>query len=1136
MTPEQWQRVFAVVRASHGQAENQRASFLAANCANDEEVLKAAQSLVEQMGSFLESSVEPQVKEKRSTARTDVTDAWPGTDASRTEASPNPERMERTRPSSPEAGALGRGVGLARYVVLNKLGSGGMGVVYAAYDPELDRKVALKLLRADAAEESSSQAARARLLREAQAMARLSHPNVIAVHDVGTLDQQIFIAMEFVEGQTLTRWLKEKERAARHIVEVFVQAGRGLAAAHAAGLVHRDFKPDNVLIGNDGRVKVLDFGLARAAEDGAGLAPTLPAQLEDGPSSPRALETPLTRSGAILGTPAYMSPEQLLGKLTDPRTDQFSFCVALYEALYGERPFHGDSLETLAQQLTRGKIKEVEKPSRVPARVRQVLRRGLRPSPDERYPSMQALLEELGKDPRAFRRRALAAASVAIGLEAVGIGYRQVAYQQSQICKGAERKLAGVWDEERRGAVSAAFLATAKPFAADAFRGVERALDAYSQGWVAMHTDACAATRLRGEQSEELLDLRMQCLSERRRELKSLVEIFTRPDPSVVENAVQAAVGLTPLNGCANAAALKAPVRPPEDPPTRARVEQHRNALAEIKALRDTGKYARALEMAKPVATASREMGYKPLEAEALLMLGDLLKATSQHKEAEGILYDAAAAAERARHAEVKAKAWTLLALVVSSRESRMEEGLRLARQSGAVVELLDNPPDLNSELQQVLGTIALHRGKHEEALAHLKQALEIREKALGPDHPDVAKTLTTLGNVLKESARYEESLTYLQRAVQTSEAALGSEHPLVAEALTNWGNLLRRQGKLDAALDAHRRALAIREKVYGPESPRVAGALMNVGLVLRAQGRHAEALEHQRRSLNIQERALGLDNVELVPVLTNLGNASEDMGNFDASLDYHRRALAIAEEAYGPEHPKLARVLNNLGSALHSKEDFPSALLHFRRALAIREKALGAEHPEVATTLLNLGLTLRDQNKRANFELARDYFRRALAIHEKVSGPQSPGVADALAELGKLIADRDPPKALAHFQRALEIREKTLPADSPVVGMTLAWIGRTYLDLKHPLAAKDRLERASKLLEAGERDPDNLAWTHFLLARALWDGHFDNERAVTLAQHARAALFKAGKTKSKTFRDIESWLSARPKTQASLD
>src|SRR5258707_610263 len=241
-----------------------------------------------------------------------------------------------------------------------------MGVVYAAYDPELDRKVAVKLLRAEADTKSNARAAQARLLREAQAMARLSHPNVISVHDVGALGTQVFIAMEFVEGKTLTRWLKEKPLTPREIVQTFLQAGKGLAAAHAAGLVHRDFKPDNVLIGNDGRIKVLDFGLARAVEDVVGDAPTLPPQVvASGLSTPRQLEARLTRSGAFLGTPAYMAPEQLLGKTIDARADQFSFCVALYEALYGERPFAANSIEEVASAVVESKIRPPPSSARV---------------------------------------------------------------------------------------------------------------------------------------------------------------------------------------------------------------------------------------------------------------------------------------------------------------------------------------------------------------------------------------------------------------------------------------------------------------------------------------------------------------------------------------------------------------------------------------------------------------------------------------------------------------------------------------------------------------------------------------------------------------------------------------------------
>jgi serine/threonine protein kinase len=239
-------------------------------------------------------------------------------------------------PPAPATSALGRGDRLGRYVIIDLLGSGGMGVVYTAYDPDLDRRVALKLLRPDRGP-SWGETGRLRLLREAQAIARLSHPNVIAVYDAGSFGDQVFVAMEFIEGGTLRQWLEERPPW-REVLDRFLLAGRGLAAAHAAGLVHRDFKPDNVLLSRDGRVRVMDFGLARPIGE--------PSRMEEwrAPAgSGGNLASPLTQWGEALGTPGYMAPEQLRGEASDARSDQFSFCVSLYEALYGERPFLGDS-------------------------------------------------------------------------------------------------------------------------------------------------------------------------------------------------------------------------------------------------------------------------------------------------------------------------------------------------------------------------------------------------------------------------------------------------------------------------------------------------------------------------------------------------------------------------------------------------------------------------------------------------------------------------------------------------------------------------------------------------------------------------------------------------------------------------
>jgi hypothetical protein len=268
---------------------------------------------------------------------------------------------------------------VSRYQLLEVIGAGGMGVVYTAHDPQLNRKVALKLVRASSAKPEIAAKSRARLLREAQAMAQLAHPNVVAVYDAGTHEGQVFVAMELVEGDNLKLYLKQHKPDWRGAVELFVAAGEGLAAAHARGLVHRDFKPDNVLVGSDGRVRVTDFGLAR-----------LELEPEDTPSAEeRRAARPLsmTETGMLLGTPAYMAPEQLKGQSVDGRSDQFSFCVALFEALCGRRPYQLTSVDSSPTAFP----KEV----RVPPAIVALLDRGLNTTPDQRFGSMAELLAGL---------------------------------------------------------------------------------------------------------------------------------------------------------------------------------------------------------------------------------------------------------------------------------------------------------------------------------------------------------------------------------------------------------------------------------------------------------------------------------------------------------------------------------------------------------------------------------------------------------------------------------------------------------------------------------------------------------------------------------------------------------------------
>jgi len=287
---------------------------------------------------------------------------------------------------------------VGRYLVLSALGAGGMGVVFSAYDPQLDRKVALKLLRAGITYNTKD--ARTRLRREAQAIAQLSHPNVVAVYDVGTTEEDdLYIAMEFVEGDTLTTWLKQYPRTWREIVDVFLQAARGLMAAHSVGLLHRDFKPDNVLVGHDGRVRVTDFGLARSV-----ITPDDGVRPRPGPEGgTTALNVELTATGTVLGTPRYMAPEQLTGPDIDARADQFSFCVALYEALYGTHPLPGATSVSMLEQ------NEPATPppdgSKIPAYIARCVMRGLERERSKRYPGMATLVGDLQPPaPRATMR------------------------------------------------------------------------------------------------------------------------------------------------------------------------------------------------------------------------------------------------------------------------------------------------------------------------------------------------------------------------------------------------------------------------------------------------------------------------------------------------------------------------------------------------------------------------------------------------------------------------------------------------------------------------------------------------------------------------------------------------------------
>jgi len=542
-----------------------------------------------------------------------------------------------------DAPLLARGAPIGRYLVLGLVGRGAMGDVYAAYDPELDRKVAVKLLHVAGAIGPELVEQKARLLREAQAIARLSHPNVVVVHDVGSFEDQVFVAMEFVDGHTVAYWQNASQRPWREVLDVFIAAGRGLSAAHAAQLIHRDFKGENVMITSSGQVRVMDFGLARNAADRSAVSPlvisteitgtdlgttkALPKQQAvavgqplggsvpppDVPADSKiraaALDANLTQTGLLVGTPAYMAPEQFRGQMADARSDQFSFCVALYEALYGERPFAGRTLAELADNVLRGRMRPVPMTKRVPGWLKRALQRGLANDPDERWPSMDALLATLARHPRA-RGWWYLGATVAVASSVVATMALAPVARQRPTCQVGQDRFAGVWEGAgshggRREAISQSFQDSGKPRARETFDSLAHLLDSYVARWSGMYRDACEATNVRGEQSTEVLDLRMSCLRDRWNELPALSDVLVEGHAVVVTNAVAAATALTPIERCADVTSANS-VAPPADSPTREKVEALRDRLVAIKALHDAGRYNRALDSARQVVAEAR--------------------------------------------------------------------------------------------------------------------------------------------------------------------------------------------------------------------------------------------------------------------------------------------------------------------------------------------------------------------------------------------------------------------------------------------------------------------------------------------------------------------------------------------------
>jgi tetratricopeptide (TPR) repeat protein len=829
------------------------------------------------------------------------------------------------------------GTRVGRYEIRELLAEGGMGAVHVAYDPQLGRRIALKLVRVTGRSDTALRDARERLLREAQAIARLSHPNVVAAHDVGTHEGDVFIAMELVEGSTLRKWLEAKPRTLAEKLAVMIDAGRGLAAAHAAGLVHRDFKPSNVLVGNDGRVRIADFGLARAARGGAPEAEASSLEEHADTSSSGRLNAQLTVAGTIVGTPQYMSPEQFSGAAVDPKSDQYSYAVTLYEVVYGERPFRAETRAEL-EALVRAGGASPPANANAPAWLRRVIERGMATSAAARYPSMDALLADLSRDRARTRRRVLTAAAAIVVLGAAGVIAWSGRQEGATPCTGAADELATVWNPTVREQIRSAFVASERPYAGAMFERVRMLLDAHAGAWVDMRTSACQATRLRGEQSEALLDVRMRCLDRRLAELRTVTDVLAHASPSVVDRAVDTALGIERLDACADPEYVTSAFPPPTDPVRLTQVALARGQLDRSNVVLNAGDYKGALVLARQAARAGEQTGYAPVRAEAALRLGWAEVRTGDATRGLTDLERAAAIAGTAKADAVLAEA-TLSAFYV-------------------------------------LGVLQAH---YAEALAQKELVLAVVARA--GDHPaQRADALSTYGYLLIQTDAAADAIPVLETARKLFTDAFGADHPRVAHALNYLAIAHNESGRFADGRVAMKQALAIWEHNFGPEHPMLISGLTNLASTLAELDQLNEAKTYASRALAIAERMLGRDHPKTAIALTALGDIEGRLGDCTTALPQLARALAIFEARSGASHPTTAFPLLATGRCLVDLHRPREAIAPLERAIAIRKQA-NATPAELATPSFQLARALwaSGTDRRRAGELAREA-RAALA------------------------------------------------------------------------------------------------------------------------------------------------------------
>lgn len=885
--------------------------------------------------------------------------------------------------------SLKPGSTVGRYILGKVLGSGGMGTVYEARDPQLDRKIAIKLLSTDGHDLTRAEQARLRdrMLREAHALAQLSHPNVVTVHDVGTFADEVFIAMELVEGEELKSWLKRTSPSVPEIIEAYLGAARGLHAAHRAGLVHRDFKPHNVVRGRDGRVRVIDFGLARAHEgtspdpQTASVASRTSNELDisdsgeslSGVSSgPSHLHMALTRVGAIMGTPRYMSPEQHAGAEASPASDQFSFCVALFEALTGQPPFAGKDQRTIWRAMRHGEMAPI--PSHVPRWVRRLLRRGLSLDPAMRFADMGEIIQELTIDRRARRVWAgVAAAMCLMATATVVLSQRDTPLEQC--VAGAQE--ASVWSDERHAVLASAFTATGSARATEVVESLAREVGAFDEAFPRSVELACEATFLHGRQSDALLKARLACLRERHEQTNTLLDAFAQStERRHVNRATEATISATRLDACHDAASVQAyAAREGDDPDA---YQAARRLVARAHTLSSAGQFDEAMKVATEATEKAKSMGSTSLRVSAMSALAGVAENRGDYAEADRLSVTAAEMAATAQDIDGAARAWVLIHFIRTYHQGHYEELERFESTVNVLATVASNRRVL-AEFNNQRGLVRFARGELDAAIPFFKTATQIFTEANGEEDASVASSMSYEGLALANAGRLKEAETVLLRAREIIQRRLGPNHPRMSTVLSSLATVAYDSGDLEKAARYDRRVVDVQIAAFGETHPATAQAMANLGLTEFALGHIPEAQQ-----------------------LTE-------------------RALAAFLAIYGPKHQFVAKAKGTLG-LLQSLDDPAGAERPLRESLDLFEELGTAETRAATAPMVNLAYVMERTERHAE---AIAFIDRAIAVLATTAGESHAAFVAAHQSRCDILFSRSPQKAADCSRRTLALSER---------------------------------------------------------------------------------------------------------------